>query len=94
MQNSRTAPRWKILSTHPKDDLPITPQLKSNAAKSGSCTCNRISEQCYTDLLIKQGMQESNDTLMSRVSCSTADHYRMSSEPLSACRLDSSIRNS
>ena len=37
--------------------MPINLQLESNAAKSGSCRCNIISQHCYSDLTIKRGMQ-------------------------------------
>lgn len=68
--------------------MPINLQLESNAAKSGSCRCNIISQHCYSDLMIKRGMQwatiQCHESLVQPQTA--AGHW------LSLCRLLASLR--
>ena len=72
--------------------MPINLQLESNAAKSGSCRCNIISQHCYSDLTIKRGMQWATIQCIYVCHESLVQPQTAAGHWLSLCRLLASLR--
>ena len=72
--------------------MPINLQLESNAAKSGSCRCNIISQHYYSDLTIKRGMQWATIQCIYVCHESLVQPQTAAGHWLSLCRLLASLR--